>query len=88
MSERLAKFDAAVQDLVRVRGEDYGHPSANFARIQKLKAIIAECPHPEAREALDSIAVKISRLIENPAHLDSWQDIAGYARTGVMVTDR
>lgn len=30
------------------------------------------------------ICVKIARLIQSPDHLDSWVDIAGYARVAVM----
>lgn len=87
MSERLKRFDCALATLTAERGSVYGHPSVNFTRIQRLKDIVAECRHPQAREALESICVKISRLIETPDHEDSWADLAGYARTGVMVTD-
>jgi hypothetical protein len=86
MSQRLKEFDTIVSGLTDRRGGDYGHPSGNFSRIQRFKAIIAECEHSLAREAMESIAIKLSRLIETPDHLDSWADIAGYARTGVMVT--
>lgn len=35
---------------------------------------------PEKTEALDLIAVKISRILHgDPNHTDSWEDIAGYA---------
>lgn len=86
-STRLTTFDAAIRDLTDRRGVVYGPPKKNFKRIQKLKAIISECPDAAAREALECIAMKISRLIETPTHLDSWIDIAGYARTGVMATE-
>jgi hypothetical protein len=88
MSERLKAFDTAAASVVDQRGETYAHPRFNFDRIQRLKDVVAECPDPLAREALESICVKISRLIQTPDHLDSWIDIAGYARTGVMVTDK
>lgn len=87
MSARLGRFDKTFAVLVDERGRDYGDPRDNFDRIQKFKAVIAECKDPLAREALEMIAVKVSRLIESPDHLDSWIDIANYARTGVMVTD-
>ena len=87
MSERLKQFDELTRTVTEVRGAVYGHPTVNYARIQKFKAIIAECKDPLAREALEGIAVKMSRLIETPDHLDSWVDICGGARTGVMVTD-
>ena len=41
---------------------------------------------PDQLLALDMIAVKISRILTgNPSHLDSWLDIAGYAK---LVADR
>ena len=30
---------------------------------------------------------KVARLTNNPEHLDSWIDIAGYARCAVMIMD-
>ena len=88
MSERVRTFDLSAKTVVDRRGEFYAHPRFNFDRIQRLKAVVAECKDPLAREALEAICVKISRLIQTPDHLDSWIDIAGYARTGVMVTDK
>lgn len=36
---------------------------------------------PTMRESLDMIATKIGRILSgNPSHIDSWQDIAGYAQ--------
>lgn len=87
MTERLATFDSELRDITDRRGQVYGHPAPQFDRARRLKAVIAECHHAGAREALEMIAVKISRLIETPGHVDSWLDIAGYARCGVMVTE-
>jgi hypothetical protein len=33
------------------------------------------------------IADKMARLCHSPTHFDSWLDIAGYARTAVMMLD-
>ncbi len=63
MSDRLKKFDEATRTVTDERGAVYGHPSINFDRIQRLKAVVAECKHPQAREALEAIAVKMARLI-------------------------
>jgi hypothetical protein len=42
--------------------------------------------YPDQLMSLDMIAVKISRIVNgNPAHRDSWIDIAGYA---TLVADR
>lgn len=88
MTDRLSKFNATVAAVTEERGSVYGHPRIDFGRAAELKATVAECPDPLARHALEMICVKIARLIQTPDHLDSWIDIAGYARTGVMVTDK
>lgn len=80
----LERFDAAVASITQERAKDYGDPSTNFRRITALQAVVADCPDPAARAALMMICVKLSRLVQSPDHLDSWIDIAGYARTGVM----
>lgn len=87
MSERTQAFNAAINKVTDERGSVYGHPSIDFDRAARLKAVIAECADPLVRHTLEMIAVKIARLIQTPDHLDSFIDIAGYARCGVMVTD-
>lgn len=86
-SFRLAEFDRVIQVVNVDRMAVYGHPSIDFARVAAMKAVVAECKDPLVRHVLEMICVKVCRLIQTPDHLDSWQDIAGYARTGVMVTD-
>ena len=83
MSE-LSDFDAALARVTQDRGQHYGHPRDNFRRSDALKRIVQECSDPLARNALSMICEKIARLIQSPHHTDSWIDIAGYARTGVM----
>lgn len=86
---RLEQFDQnTAQKVTGERGAVYGHPSVDFDRAARLKAVVAECPDPLARHALEMICVKLARLIETPGHVDSAIDIAGYARCLVMVTDR
>jgi hypothetical protein len=83
------KFDSALAGMVnKERADIYGHPQENFIRIQQLKDVVFECKDEVLREALDSICIKIARLIQSPSHFDSWLDIAGYARCAVMILDR
>lgn len=84
----LQEFDAAVARVTQDRGKVYGHPADDFARAAHLKSAVAACPDPRVRHALEMILVKIARLTTTPDHLDSWIDIAGYARTAVMIIDR
>lgn len=81
------KFDEAMGVITSDRGSVYGHPIINFSRIAHAEQIIAECPDPAVRHALNMIWVKVCRLIQTPDHLDSAIDIAGYARTICMIQD-
>jgi hypothetical protein len=84
---RLERFDAGIQKVTEQRGGVYGHPSVDFDRAARLKDVVKDCPDPLVRHALEMICVKVARLIQTPDHEDSWLDIAGYARTGVMCLD-
>lgn len=81
------QFDDAMQRVTQERGRTYGHPAVDFGRASAMKAVIADCPDPRLRHILDMIVTKAARLVETPGHLDSWIDIAGYARTACMVLD-
>lgn len=83
----LARFDETLKSLNRDRGADYGHPYHNFEVMAAFTEALEKCPDRRLRQALIMIAAKVSRLVQNPYHLDSWVDIAGYARTAVMVMD-
>jgi hypothetical protein len=65
--------------LTEERGAVYGHPLDDFSRAAALKNALFEMPDPILRHTAEMIAVKLARLINSPAHLDSWDDIAGYA---------
>lgn len=81
---KLSEFDRAFSSVNQDRGKIYGHPFYGFTRAQCLMDCIKDCPNPQVRHALMMICVKMARLAVAPDHLDSWIDIAGYARTGVM----
>lgn len=79
-------------EILAARGLEYGEFAHNAELTQLLMSTVARhlsvryntgirrhFNYPEA-EALHMIFHKISRLVNgNPHHLDSWQDIAGYA---------
>ena len=77
-----------INELLNTRVTEYGKygdflDKAQFAQdIKELYRARASWKDMDAdqQEALDMIAHKIARLVcGNPFHLDSWQDIAGYA---------
>lgn len=87
MESFLETFDECVKSITQERGEHYGHPANNFKTSADLMAYFDDVRPVELRHALRMICVKLARLQESPEHLDSYIDIAGYARTAVMVID-
>ncbi len=81
------KGPPTVDDLVQQRGSVYGHPLDDFGRAAKLKAVVADIKDPELRHAAEMVCVKLARLCTTPEHLDSWDDISGYGKTGRMVIE-
>ena len=75
------------------REEQYGSYMQSADTAIKIKSAIHNAIarndlhlYPDQLMSLDMIAVKISRIVNgNPAHRDSWLDIAGYA---TLVADR
>jgi len=87
MSDRLNQFNSSVARVTDDRGSVYGHPKDDFARIAALWSVLFNVQVAPWQVPLAMVMVKASRLMHSPEHLDSYIDIAGYARTGVMVTD-
>jgi len=73
--------------LLMEREETHGRFSMNAEISQGLKAAFrahrySELP-PAQREALDMIALKVSRILSGQGHYaDHWDDVAGYAQLG------
>jgi hypothetical protein len=79
--------------LLQEREKTHGPFAQNSCISQRLKAIIRRTDsvasaygHPLSdihREALDMIALKLSRILSGQANFkDHWDDIAGYAKLG------
>ncbi|MNT85127.1 hypothetical protein D3C72_2252520 [compost metagenome] len=81
----LEEFDTAYAKVTLDRRDVYGDPEDTYRRIAALRAIVDECPDEQIREILAMVVTKVARLIQTPDHLDSWVDVAGYARCGVML---
>jgi len=80
-----------VETVLAQRGKDYGDYASKAQFIQNMKLLIRMSPNwfdldPDMRESMDMIAHKMGRIAYgDPSHLDSWIDIAGYAK---LVSDR
>lgn len=83
----LERFDAAYGNVTADRRDVYGAPEDTYRRISTMRTIIDECPDTQVREILAMIVTKVARLVQTPDHLDSWVDVAGYSRCGVMLLD-
>jgi hypothetical protein len=83
---RKACLDAAAACVLQDRANAYGGPEDSFALIAALWATILHRKVTVSEVALCLSALKMARLIVNPAHADSWVDLAGYAACGAEVS--
>lgn len=82
-----------IEKILDNRAEQYGTFIRSADIAIKLKQVIHNAMvredtqlYPDQLQALDMVATKIGRILTgNPSHIDSWIDIAGYAK---LVVDR
>src|SRR5258708_10644952 len=81
------------RDLLKERGTTHGKWTVQSEGAQRIKAAFEECPNwaglkPSQKEALQSIATKISRILHgNADERDHWADLSGYAELIVTESD-
>ena len=83
----LERFDASYASVTTDRRDIYGDPIDTYRRVAALRTVVDECADPQLREIIGMVATKLVRLVQTPDHLDSWVDVAGYARTAAMLLD-
>lgn len=70
--------------LLQARQQTHGDFKTNAYISQQIKTLYSIHGYPQNnvhREALDMIALKLSRILSGQAnHKDHWDDIAGYAK--------
>jgi hypothetical protein len=82
-----------IDAILAERGSRYGKFETHAEITQRLKMLATKFLHNQGKElefdqqeALDMIFHKIGRIINgDPSYIDSWDDIAGYAK---LVADR
>lgn len=83
-------LDTAKEYVTKDRAASHGDMENNFARIAALwTAHLADRlngPVTSKDVALMMALLKIARAGSNPAHLDNWIDLAGYAACGGELT--
>lgn len=78
--------------ITQERQTTHGNFGMNAAVSQDIKAILRAAGYqnldPVYREALDMIALKISRIVSGKAGVaDHWKDIAGYANLAEAICE-
>ena len=72
-----------LQEMLNERGDTYGNYAEMASVSQAIKDAIVQGSallNPAQRESMEMIAVKMARIAcGDPNHVDSWEDIAGYA---------
>lgn len=79
---RADLLDAAKGYVTQDRNASYGGPEQSFQTIADLWSVHLRSPITATDVAVMMALLKIARLSANPAHLDSWTDLAGYAACG------
>lgn len=79
-------LSAAAKIITQDRNSTYGGPERSFETIAQLWAIHLGYKITAADVAIMMALLKIARLRANPAHADSWIDLAGYAACGGEVS--
>lgn len=75
-------LDTAKALVTGDRQDTYGDPATNASTFMQLLASIHGDGFGEVDYPIIMILTKLARLAQNPDHLDSWVDIAGYAALG------
>lgn len=81
---------SAIESTLTERGKRYGKFKDHASISQDFKAVLWQNNHqrmsPDQCEALEMICHKMARILNgDPDYVDSWVDIAGYAK---LVADR
>ena len=82
MTTRQEILNEAAELVTRQRESDYGTPEQSYTRIAHFWSVYTGVDLNATDVALMMTLLKVARAQHNPASLDSWVDIAGYAATG------
>lgn len=75
----------AAAGAVADREGKYGTPLENHTRTAAMWSVILGVEVTAAQVCMCNAAQKLSRLCCDPAHMDSWVDVAGFAANGAEV---
>ena len=75
-------LDKAAECVLKDRAAEYGKVENNFERIADLWEAYLHAPISALDVAMMMALLKVARAKANPAHADSFVDLAGYAACG------
>ena len=77
-----------VEKLIEKRGKDYGNPEYFFSQLSGVWTSMLGIPVSPTECAALMIAFKNLRLVNNPNHLDTLDDIEGYTYIAKLLADK
>ncbi len=80
----INEFDRRAESITHDRAAEYGDPRVSFDRIALMWSAITGADITAQQVGHMMICLKLCRLQTSPNHLDSYVDIVGYARCGVL----
>lgn len=72
------EFLEAARQVLQPRGDEYGDMSRNFTRIASIASMILKRDFQPHEIAMIMHVVKLSRIAQNPSHIDSYVDGINY----------
>ena len=85
--DRYSEAIESVADILEARNKNYGAPYSNHVDIAQIWSVLLGKDIGPEQVAMCMVAVKLSRLIHEPTHDDSWADIIGYGGIGRGIAD-
>ena len=86
--DRYSEAIESVADILEVSvNKNYGAPYSNHVDIAQIWSVLLGKDIGPGQVAMCMVAVKLSRLIHEPTHDDSWADIIGYGGIGRGIAD-
>lgn len=72
----------AAECVLNDRNNTYGGPEQAFAKIAKFWSAYLDTEISATDVSAMMALLKLARISNNPTHVDSWVDLAGYAACG------